>query len=285
MSNEVSIKQIRETIYKRLQNQFDPAEIDSFYQMITTSVLGKSRVELALEPHFILSNNQVEQIEQILNRLEKNEPIQYILGKTQFYGLTLNVNPNVLIPRPETEELVDWILKENLTQNPNLSLLDIGTGSGAIAISLSKNFLGEVTAFDISELALDTAQENADLNQSFVHFIEFDILNDCWEGEPFDIIVSNPPYVRELEKQEIKANVLEFEPHLALFVPDHNPLLFYDRIADFALQHLNENGKLYFEINQYLGLETCELLQKKGFKNIELKKDIYGNDRMIRATK
>lgn len=152
-------------------------------------------------------------------------------------------------------------------------------------MSLAQNLSAEVFAFDVSYDALTIAQKNSDHNQTFVHFIEFDILNDVWEGEKLDVIVSNPPYVRELEKKEMKANVLNHEPHLALFVPDEDPLIFYKKIADFALEHLSENGQLYFEINQYLGKETVEMLLEKGFKNVHLKKDIFGNDRMILAYK
>jgi release factor glutamine methyltransferase len=236
--------------------------------------------------------------ESVLSELKKEKPIQYILGETEFYGLPFLVNENTLIPRPETEELVEWIIKSTKyeIQSTKLRILDIGTGSGCIAISLAKNFPNaEVSAIDVSEKALATAKKNAEINKVEVDFINVDILkiNDLVElptsnfqlPTQFDIIVSNPPYVRNLEKAEIKSNVLEYEPHLALFVEDTDALLFYRKIAQLAQQNLSENGKLFFEINQYLGKETVELLEDLGFKNIELKKDIYGNDRMIRSTR
>ncbi len=266
----------------QLSSLYDKEEIESLFYLILEDLRNISKIDLALQPNLEFSEKEYQKIDFYLQELELQKPIQYILGSSHFLGLKLKVNPDVLIPRPETEELVDWIIKDNQT-NANLKILDIGTGSGAIAIALAKNLKAEVSAFDISEKALETAQENADLNQVFVHFTEFDILNDVWEGEQFDIIVSNPPYVRELEKTEIKPNVLKNEPPLALFVSDEDPLIFYKKIADFALNHLSQNGKLFFEINQYLGKETVEVLQEKGFKNIHLKQDIYGNDRMILA--
>ena len=261
---------------------YDKDETENFFFLILEHLKGISRVNLALNPDLEFSEDEIQKMNFYLNELKNQKPIQYLLGVTEFFGLRFDVNPNVLIPRPETEELVEWILSENKDKK-ELKILDIGTGSGCIAISLAKNLKAEVFAFDISEEALKTAQINSDNNHTFVHFIEFDILNDVWEGEKFDIIVSNPPYVRELEKHEIKPNVLENEPHLALFVSDKNPLIFYEKITDFAKNHLSENGQLFFEINQYLGKETIQMLQQKGFADIVLKKDIYGNDRMILA--
>ena len=208
------------------------------------------------------------------------------MGETEFYSLTFNVNESVLIPRPETEELVDWIRNENENdRNGNLQLLDIGTGSGCIAICLKHEFPNaEVDAFDISDLALETAKSNASLNELVVNFLKVDILNAPDFDKKWDIIVSNPPYVLESEKTEILVNVLEYEPHSALFVPDNNPLLFYRKIAFFAQKQLQPNGKLYFEINREYGKATVDLLSGLGFQNIELRKDISGNDRMIVAT-
>jgi len=210
------------------------------------------------------------------------------LGKTSFYGLEFEVNSNVLIPRPETEELVDWIIRSTKyeVRGTKLKVLDIGTGSGCIAISLAKNIPNaEVFAIDVSEKALATAQKNAESNQVNVTFLEKNILEIYDLEQHFDIIVSNPPYVRELEKQEIKKNVLDNEPHLALFVDDNDALIFYRKIAELAMKNLSPNGQLFFEINQYLGKEMIDLLEKMGFKNVELRKDIYGNDRMVKGTK
>ena len=222
-----------------------------------------------------------------LERLKNEEPIQYIIGTTEFYGFPFLVDKNTLIPRPETEELVEWILLEvEKIKNPKpLHLLDIGTGTGCIPISLAKNLpTANISAIDVSKNALKIASKNAKENNVNVDFIEIDILETETLNKQFDIIISNPPYVRELEKVEIQNNVLQNEPHLALFVSDDNPLIFYNKIADLAKQHLTKDGLLFFEINQYLGEETVKILSEKGFKNIELRKDMSGNDRMIRAS-
>ncbi len=280
----MKINHFKSEFLNQLSKFYDKDENESFFFMILKNLKGLTRVDLAINPDLEFSEKELEQIEFYLSELKNNKPIQYLIGKTEFYCLEFQVDENVLIPRPETEELVDWIIQENKSKK-DFTILDIGTGSGAIAVSLAKNLSAEVFAFDVSYDALAIAQKNSDHNQTFVHFIEFDILNDVWKGEKFDVIVSNPPYVRELEKKEMKANVLNHEPHLALFVPDEDPLIFYKKIADFALEHLSENGQLYFEINQYLGKETVEMLLEKGFKNVHLKKDIFGNDRMILAYK
>jgi release factor glutamine methyltransferase len=242
------------------------------------------RIDLALNIDLLFSSEEILIWNAILEKLQLEIPIQYILGTTQFYGLEFNVNENVLIPRPETEELVEWIIISNLKtpKLKKLKILDIGTGSGCIAISLAKNIPdAEVSAIDISDKALATAKKNADLNKVAVAFLQKNILETNDLEQQFDIIVSNPPYVRNLEKAEIKSNVLANEPHLALFVEDNDALIFYRKIAELATKNLSVEGKLFFEINQYLGKETVELLEKMHFKNIELRKDIYGNDRMI----
>lgn len=261
---------------------YDQEEARNFFYLILQDLKGLSKIDVALNPEIEFTKEEKDKLDDYLEKLKKHQPIQYLLGATEFYGLTFEVNPNVLIPRPETEELVDWIIAEN-QDKPQLTILDIGTGSGCIAISLAKHLKAAVTAFDISDQALITAQTNADKNQTFVHFVEFDILNDLWEGDSFDCIVSNPPYVKESEKTQMKANVLEYEPTLALFVPDENALVFYEKIADFARENLNPDGQLFFEINQYLGAEVIAMLKEKGFKEIQLKKDIYENDRMVSA--
>ncbi len=272
---------------------YDQEEIESFFYIITEFLHQKKRIDLALEPNFLITEKELEKWSSILAELKQERPIQYILGETEFYGLRFLVNENTLIPRQETEELVELILNENSKKKiPNPKILDIGTGSGCIAISLAKNLPdAEVFALDVSEKALEIAKKNAELNKVGLNFINKSILevensiipttNIQQTTTLFDIIVSNPPYVRNLEKEEIKKNVLEYEPHLALFVEDNDALLFYRKIAQLAQKNLSENGKLYFEINQYLGKETVELLQNLNFKKIELIKDVYGNDRMI----
>ncbi|HBD26485.1 peptide chain release factor N(5)-glutamine methyltransferase [Flavobacterium sp.] len=283
------LKQYKTHFFDSLKNIQDEQEIESFFFILTEYLHNLKRVDVALNPNFEISEEEVEKWNTILSELLQEKPIQYITGEVWFYGLRFEVNENTLIPRPETEELVEFILKETSNfQLPasSLNILDIGTGSGCIPISLKANLSQvNVSAIDVSEKALEVAKRNAELNKVEINFIQANILEVEDLNQPFDIIVSNPPYVRNLEKQEIKKNVLDYEPHLALFVEDTDALLFYRKIAQLALKNLSPNGLLFFEINQYLGKETVELLENLGFKNIELKKDIYGNDRMIKCTR
>lgn len=283
----MTIKQYRDQFIQELTPLYDAGEAESFFYLILEFKHQLKRIDIALQPELVFSIAELETWNSVLEQLKKEIPIQYILGTTHFYGLEFEVNENVLIPRPETEELVDWIIKSQKSEvrNKKVKILDIGTGSGCIAISLAKNLPNaEVFALDVSEKALATAQKNAELNQVQVQFICQSILETEDLGQQFDVIVSNPPYVRHLEKQEIKKNVLDNEPHLALFVADDDALIFYRKIAQLALKNLNQTGQLYFEINQYLGQEMLDLLQGMGFKNCELRKDIYRNDRMIQCT-
>jgi len=270
-------------IKSALEGLYPETEIRSFSQLMIEKVTGFSRTEIIVNKNTQFSVEQQHEIESFIENLKNFIPIQYILGETEFYGLTFNVNESVLIPRPETEELVDWIRSEN-DRNASLNILDIGTGSGCIAISL-KNVLPNsvVDAFDISDQALETARSNALRNELDVNFSKVDILNVPDFSKKWDIIVSNPPYVLESEKAEIQPNVLDNEPHLALFVPDNDPLLFYRSIAQFSLRQLKPEGKLYFEINRQYGKATIDLLAEYGFTDIELRKDISGNDRMVKA--
>lgn len=237
-----------------------------------------------------INSDDAEQLFKIHEQLIQGKPLQYILGETVFYDLTFQVNPSVLIPRPETEELVDWALITSRIihgETEVLKLLDIGTGSGCIPISMKKYIpLADITAIDISEAALNTARQNADLNQIEINFIQDDIFNPSNLGlinTKYDLILSNPPYVTESEKNQMLDNVLNHEPHNALFVPNHDPLVFYRAITDFALVHLKINGFLFLEINEKFGQETLNLLKEKGFKETELRQDMGGKDRMIKA--
>ncbi|AOW18945.1 protein-(glutamine-N5) methyltransferase, release factor-specific [Polaribacter vadi] len=292
------IKDFKNFFKNSLSEIYPTTEIDSFFFLLMEEYLDLQRIDTVLKPDFKIDEENLSILKNALARLQKEEPIQYIIGKTEFYGLPFLVDENTLIPRPETEELVEWILEEvgswkfeagsemlEVGNDKSLSILDIGTGSGCIPISLAKN-LSEVkiSAIDVSVEALKIAKKNAALHKVAVNFLQVDILQTEKLPQKFDIIISNPPYVRELEKVEIQNNVLQNEPHLALFVSDKNPLIFYDKIADLAKNNLTQNGLLFFEINQYLGKETCDLLEDKGFKNISLKKDLFGNDRMIKAS-
>jgi release factor glutamine methyltransferase len=277
----MKLKQDRTYFLEKLTPLYDSMEAESFFAIALEELKGWKRSDLALNPDEELSGEEIERWNAVLAGLETQKPIQYIFGKAHFYGLEFEVNSNTLIPRPETEELVEWIINDN-QHIGQLSLLDIGTGTGCIAISLAKNLPdASVSAIDVSEGALATAKRNAQHNKADVNFILEDILAAETLPQQYDVIVSNPPYVRNLEKEEIKENVLQYEPHLALFVDDNDPLLFYRKIAVLAKTQLSPNGRLYFEINQYLGSETVQMLEDYGFTSIVLKKDMYGNDRMI----
>lgn len=280
----MKITDFRSYFIDSLKKIYPIQEVESFFKIILNHH-GISQIDVALNPNRILTKSELQKFEKILYQLKQEIPIQYILGETEFFGLNFKVTKSVLIPRPETEELVQWIIDDvkNLAKQP-LKILDIGTGSGCIGISLAKKIPNaQVYAIDISSDALAVAQENATLNNVEIHFIKTNILKTTKLSEQFDIIVSNPPYVRMLEKEQMKKNVLAFEPEIALFVDDENPLIFYDKIAQLTKNHLTKNGQLYFEINQYLGNEMIQLLSNYQFKNIELKKDFYDVDRMIKA--
>jgi release factor glutamine methyltransferase len=280
----MTVIELKNHFLEALAAKYSKEEIFSFFYILTEHYLGLNNMDIALNPTTIVDHRDLEKFQKALQQLKKEFPIQYIIGKTEFYGLHFNVNENVLIPRPETEELVEWIINSVAT-NKKIKILDIGTGSGCIAISLAKHLPNaKVFAIDVSEKALKTAKTNAEINSVDINFIQQNILETSNLNQCFNVIVSNPPYVRELEKEEIKANVLENEPHLALFVKDENPLLFYDKISELAKINLTKNGMLFFEINQYLGKETVELLQNKNFNNIELRKDFFENERMIKAS-
>ena len=282
----MNIKNLKSHFFSELQTIQEESEIESFFFILTEYLLNLKRIDISLNPDFEVSETDLEKWKTIISELKTEKPIQYITGEAWFYGYRFEVNENTLIPRPETEELIEWIVEESknlkIQQPNNLNILDIGTGSGCIPISLKKELPNaEVFTIDVSEKALEMARKNAVDNEVEVNFMLKNILETDSLVEKYDVIVSNPPYVRNLEKQEIKKNVLAYEPHLALFVEDSDALLFYRKIAQLALTSLTPNGKLFFEINQYLGKETVALLENLGFKNIELRKDFVGNDRMI----
>ena len=244
------------------------------------SISSLSRSEYLLSSNCPLSTDTVSFYKSVVSRLQKFEPLQYILGECEFYSLSLKVSPSCLIPRPETEELVHWILQHNFT-----NALDIGTGSACIPIALAKHKVAQITALDISSDALSIARENAKKNTVDIHFIEHDIFNDINLKTSFDLIVSNPPYVLESEKSLMNNNVLDYEPHLALFVSDNEALVYYKRIIDFSKVHLQREGLLFLEINEQKSVEIKELLENNGFKNVLIKKDMQGKNRMVKAVR
>jgi len=281
----VLLKEIKTIFHQELDVIYPKEEVDAFFYRLIEHYLKLDRFVLVLQPNLAITKEEEQPIFEALAGLKLEKPLQYILGTAHFMDLELKVNENVLIPRPETEELVEWILEEcQVKPSRDLKILDIGTGSGCIAMALAKGLPNaKVYALDVSEEALKVAQENAESNQVEIEFIQMDVLNPNNLELKFDIIVSNPPYVRELEKHEIKNNVKAYEPSLALFVPDEDALLFYRAIIAFAEKHLLEKGHLYLEINQYLGKETKALLEAHNFSEIELRKDLFGNDRMLKG--
>ena len=317
----MTIAEAEKTFITQLKSVYDDEEAKGMSFLVIHHLTGISKSHFLLNKADIIEELHQPSLLRIINELKTGKPLQYILGETEFYGLRFKVNPSVLIPRPETEELVDWIVNEVrslkseigphtshliphtshliphtshlnpqssdlLPQTPNLIILDIGTGSGCIAVSLKKHLPeARVHALDKFPAVLDTARQNAALNETEIIFFEADILNnpDLPENLKYSIIVSNPPYISNYEKQNMHTNVLEHEPHTALFVSDETPLIFYERIAAFAKTHLINGGLLFFEINEELGKATVDILKKDDFFNIELKKDLQGKDRMIRA--
>ena len=285
------LKEIKHIFYIELDNIYPKEEIDSFFYLLIEDYLGLERFILAVKPEFMVTKEEGQSLFEALTKLKLEQPIQYIIGKTDFFGLEFKVDKKVLIPRPETEELVQWIIsdfRDNIldmeTKSLEFCILDIGTGSGCIAISLAKNLPNaKIYALDISEEVLVVAVKNAKINGVEIKFIEADILTTDTLNCVFDIIVSNPPYVRESEKEEMDKNVLYNEPDIALFVTDDEPLIFYKNIVRFAKANLKEEGMLYLEINQYLAKDMEKLVEDAGFSEIVLKKDIFGNDRMLKG--
>ncbi|MCK9640844.1 MAG: peptide chain release factor N(5)-glutamine methyltransferase [Prolixibacteraceae bacterium] len=276
----------KKIIKETLSPVYPPTEVESLTRLILEHVTGFNRLQMHLKQTEPFPESKIMQITEILNRLVTNEPIQYILGETEFYGLKFTVTPDVLIPRAETEELVEWIISEEKAHCK--SLLDIGTGSGCIPIAIDKNAnINRVEGWDISEEVLQIARSNAIRNNSKALFSCQDIFapTGITEHSQWDVIVSNPPYVLMEESNLMERNVVDFEPHVALFVPDHDPLIFYRAIARFATVHLQHHGSLYFEINEAMGVETEKLLSEFGYQDIQVRKDLQWKVRMVRGKK
>ena len=281
----MTIKDLQSHSISLLTN-FTKNEAKYIIDIFICDFMKVNKSQLLLIANVIASEKLKNYLKNIVSRLQDNEPFQYILGNEEFYGLNFKVNKNVLIPRPETEELVEWIIETSNKLDENIKILDIGTGSGCIAISLNKNLKkAEIYACDVSNKALEIANENNKILKANVKFFEQDILKkELWKNkETYDIIVSNPPYIPNSEKRLMHENVLNFEPNIALFVENKEPLVFYNTIADFALLNLKMNGFLFFECNEFNAKEVVKLLEKRKFKNIELRKDLSGKDRMIKA--
>ena len=293
----MNIDEFRIDFRQQLAGMYEPEEVENLCFLTLEYVLKMNRVEVSLSRKMDISTSSLTQLNEVASRLSLSEPIQYIIGSTEFYGMEFQVNPATLIPRPETEELVEWIvndtkklaissqrdIEKNITEK--VTILDIGTGSGCIAISLAKNISNaHVEAIDISQDALATAYQNANKNEANVTFYNQNILEVETLEKQYNIIVSNPPYVRMLEKKEMRDNVLSNEPDSALFVSDEDPLVFYRKIGELAFKALEPQGSLYVEINEYLGSETVTLFEKIGFKKVSLRKDMFGKNRMIKAS-
>lgn len=274
--------------YRELWRTLEPLYGNGEARAITDYVLdvcfGLSKADILCGAVDEMTAEKTAELNKIFGRLMEGEPVQYVLGRAEFSGRWFSVRPGVLIPRPETEELCAWITADSkVSASPKV--LDIGTGSGCIAITLQLDMPeSNVTAWDISADALDVARENAQQLGANVNFVKQDALNAKPEGE-WDVIVSNPPYICEKEKKDMAVNVLEHEPHTALFVPDADPLLFYRAITRLAVQTLNKGGRLYFEINPIYADDTCHMMRAEGMTAVELRSDMYGKQRMAKGVK
>ena len=282
-----NINSLIDIFHSQLDAYYPSSEVDAFISVVLEKYTGMSKTDRLLNKELPFSVERFSRVLSVVERLKKQEPLQYILGETFFYGLKFKVDKNVLIPRPETEELVDIIVKENRGRN-NLNIIDIGTGSGCIPVALKKNLPeSTITAIDISEAALAVARQNAIDNKVEVNFIYGNALLLSPAGERLgvraNLLISNPPYIPYSEGSLLHKNVIEYEPHLALFVDNDDPLLFYRLIAELAKKNLAPGGKLYFEINERFGKDICEMLSEKGFTSVELRKDLSGKDRFVIA--
>ncbi|QES90785.1 peptide chain release factor N(5)-glutamine methyltransferase [Rhizosphaericola mali] len=279
----MTFQEVQARFIQDLEVIYDRRESEQITQLVLEKLTGWDRIKFSLFKNDVLSDRQMTILDKWRQELLYNRPVQYVIGEAWFVHYPFYVNENVLIPRPETEELVDWVYNDFKEQQ--VSILDIGTGSGCIAISLKKLLPKDhVFGLDISDKALNVAMKNAINLDADVQFLQRNILEfNVLENEKWDIIVSNPPYIRPSEQLEMRGNVLDFEPHLALFIEENDPLLFYRKIAALGTKHLYKNGTLYFEINEIFGQDVVSLLQDLGYTNVELKKDLQGKDRMTKA--
>jgi release factor glutamine methyltransferase len=285
MTTPHTLSEIAGIFRKELQGIYPDNEIRNIGYLVSDHLLNYSKIDFHMKDREPISAEMAEKFVEVLDRLKKREPVQYIIGRTEFFGLPFGVDSRVLIPRPETEELVDWIICDNRLQPVNI--IDLGTGSGCIAVALAVKLPGaEVSACDISEDVLTLASKNAIANRAAIRFFRIDLLDDRVSlPEKYHVMVSNPPYVRNLERAHMNPNVLDHEPEIALFVPDHDPLLYYRNIALLGRKYLRDGGKLYLEINENFPAEMVSLLKNTGFYGVEVRKDINGKARMVRGIK
>ncbi|MCT8340006.1 peptide chain release factor N(5)-glutamine methyltransferase [Flavobacteriaceae bacterium TK19130] len=282
----MTVLNLKKKYQAQLSETYPEEELQSIFRILCEAFLELTPIEISLHPKRILSVAEREAFEDAIQRLKQQEPVQYIIGETEFYGLSFQVNEHTLIPRPETEELVDWVISELKGRKEVFNILDIGTGTGCIAIALEKNLSqASVSALDVSEEALHLAEKNAEHNKTQVTFFCQNILENNQLSETFDCIVSNPPYVRNSEKEQMDINVLDYEPDSALYVSDDDPLVFYRTIARIGCQYLKPGGTLFFEINEYLSEEMKALLETEGYTNITLQKDFRDRFRMLKANR
>jgi release factor glutamine methyltransferase len=278
-----NLKNLKQDFFIALQLIYNEGEVSNFFKWLAEDLLDLKTHDLLLESEVNLDSKKLDDFKKAQARLEAQEPIQYILGYAEFFGLRFRVNSSVLIPRPETEELVEWILEDQKSSKSQLSILDLGTGSGCIPIALAKHLpQAKLKALDISVEALKLAELNSEDNNTRIEYIQGDVLILKYLAEGIDIVVSNPPYVKFDEQAQMQDNVLKNEPHLALFVKDNDPLIFYRKIAELTSK-LTKRPLVYVEINQYLAEETRQLFKSFGFEYVEIRKDFRGNHRMLKA--
>ncbi len=286
----MTIQETYAVLVNHLKNVYDNREAANIADWVFENVTNKRKIERIIDKDLILNLDQEKKLHHYTQQLLQHKPVQYVLNEAWFAGMKFYVDEAVLIPRPETEELVEWIVEENSKfkiQNLKYYILDIGTGSGCIPIALKKKLPhSDISAIDVFDAALEIAKRNSLQQDLEINFLQLDFLdNGQWKRlNKYDIIVSNPPYVKQTEEDKMQRNVLQYEPHLALFVPDEDPLIFYRKIALFAQEHLNGNGSIYLEINEALSKEVKSLFAHYGYRDIEIRKDMQGKERMVKAT-
>ncbi len=284
----MTIQQAYQQLLIQLYDLYDHREAANIADWTIEHITGQRKIERIIYKDLPVTEEQNERLQHITKRLLAHTPVQYALNESWFYGMKFFVDEQVLIPRPETEELVDWVVEDLKSQKSKVKILDVGTGSGCIPVSIKKQIaIAEISAVDVSAGAINVAKKNAENLGANIQFNSLDFLHEAARNTlgMFDIIVSNPPYIKRSEAEVMKQHVVAHEPHLALFVPDDDALIFYEAIAVFGKDHLSRSGKIYVEINETLGQEVAKLFQRHGYQNIVVKKDLQGKERMVRCEK